>query len=158
MVVRQIKDEDQMWCKHCGQHVNHLEKTFSFFWSHAMVWQAMGHPTQCVATYAYLLSNQDNFGVLHVALRPFVVRQKTTNNDEQRRTTTNHILIPNHEPEVIPDPRTEPLPPLCWSRQAPAWTRRVHLDAPGQRHRQQPVSGTADPRSSQTGQVIRGLR
>ena len=38
------------------------------------------------------------------------------------------------------------------------WTRGVHLDAPGQRHGQQPVSGTADPRSSQTGQVIRGLR
>ena len=45
----------------------------------------------------------------------------------------------------------------CWSRQTPAWTS-VHLDAPGQRHGQQPVSGTADPRSSQTGQVIRGLR
>ena len=28
----------------------------------------------------------------------------------------------------------------------------------GQRHGQQPVSGTADPRSSQTGHVIRGLR
>ena len=27
----------------------------------------------------------------------------------------------------------------------PAWTWSVHLDAPGQRHRQQPVSGTADP-------------
>ena len=27
----------------------------------------------------------------------------------------------------------------------PAWTRSVHLDAPGQRHRQQPVSGTVDP-------------
>ena len=27
----------------------------------------------------------------------------------------------------------------------PAWTRGVHLDAPGQRHGQQPVSGTADP-------------
>ena len=40
----------------------------------------------------------------------------------------------------------------------PAWTWGVHLDAPGQRHGQQPVSGTADPRSSQTGQVIRGLR
>ena len=26
-----------------------------------------------------------------------------------------------------------------------AWTRSVHLDAPGQRHGQQPVSGTADP-------------
>ena len=40
----------------------------------------------------------------------------------------------------------------------PAWTRSVHLDAPGQRHGQQPVYGTAAPRSSQTGQVIRGLR
>ena len=29
--------------------------------------------------------------------------------------------------------------------------------APGQWHGQQPVSGTADPRSSQTGQVIRGF-
>ena len=28
---------------------------------------------------------------------------------------------------------------------SPAWTRGVHLDAPGQRHGQQPVSGTADP-------------
>ena len=27
----------------------------------------------------------------------------------------------------------------------PAWTRSVHLDAPGQLHGQQPVSGTADP-------------
>ena len=27
----------------------------------------------------------------------------------------------------------------------PAWTRSVHLDAPGQRHGQQPGSGTADP-------------
>ena len=27
----------------------------------------------------------------------------------------------------------------------PAWTRSVHLDAPGQRHGQQLVSGTADP-------------
>ena len=27
----------------------------------------------------------------------------------------------------------------------PAWTRSVHLDAPGQRRGQQPVSGTADP-------------
>ena len=38
-----------------------------------------------------------------------------------------------------------------------SWTRSVHLHAPGQRHGQQPVSGTADPRSSQTGQIIRGL-
>ena len=46
----------------------------------------------------------------------------------------------------------------CWSRQTPAWTRSVHLDAPGQRHGQRPISRTADLRSSQTGQVIRGLR
>ena len=44
------------------------------------------------------------------------------------------------------------------SRHTPQGTRSVHLDAPGHRHGQQPVSGTADPRSSQTGQVIRGLR
>ena len=58
------------------------------------------------------------------------------------------IILQRHTPA-----RTSP----CWSRQTPAWTRSVHLDAPGQRHGQQPVSGTADPRSSQTGQVIRGL-
>ena len=34
----------------------------------------------------------------------------------------------------------------CWSRQTPAWTRSVPLDAPGQRHGRQPVSGTAVPR------------
>ena len=48
-----------------------------------------------------------------------------------------------------------------WLRQPndppPPSTRSVHLDAPGQWHGQQPVFGTADPRSSQTGQVIRGL-
>ena len=40
----------------------------------------------------------------------------------------------------------------------PVWTWGVHLDAPGQRPGNSPVSGTADPRRSQTGQVIRGLR
>ena len=46
----------------------------------------------------------------------------------------------------------------CWGRQTQyglgvcIW---MHL---GQRHGQRPVSGTADPRSSPTGQVIRGLR
>ena len=33
----------------------------------------------------------------------------------------------------------------CWSQQTPAWTRSVHLDAPGHRHGQQPAFGTADP-------------
>ena len=28
MVVRCTKDEDQVWCKHCGQYVDHLEKTY----------------------------------------------------------------------------------------------------------------------------------
>ena len=37
-----------------------------------------------------------------------------------------------------------PPPPSTWTR-IPAWTRSVHQDAPGQRHGQQPVSGTADP-------------
>ena len=32
---------------------------------------------------------------------------------------------------------------LEWAN--PAWTQSVHLDAPGQRHGQQPVSGIADP-------------
>ena len=42
----------------------------------------------------------------------------------------------------------------------PAWTRSVHLDAPGQWHRQQPISAhlwDSQPRSSQTGQIIQGL-
>ena len=29
VVVRQIKGKDQMWCKYCRQHVNHLEKTYA---------------------------------------------------------------------------------------------------------------------------------
>ena len=33
----------------------------------------------------------------------------------------------------------------CMESANPAWTRSVHPDAPGQRHGQQPVSGTADP-------------
>ena len=33
----------------------------------------------------------------------------------------------------------------CWSRQTPAWTRSVHLDAPGQWHGQQPVNGPGQP-------------
>ena len=32
-----------------------------------------------------------------------------------------------------------------WESANPAWTRSVHLDAPGQRHGQQPIFGTADP-------------
>ena len=36
-------------------------------------------------------------------------------------------------------------PPWSGGMSHPAWTRSVHLDAPGQRHGQQPVSGTADP-------------
>ena len=38
----------------------------------------------------------------------------------------------------------------------PAWTRSVHLDAPGQRHGQQPVSGTADPRVVKQDKSSRG--
>ena len=60
--------------------------------------------------------------------------------------------------KMIPQMHTPERSSQCWSLQTPAWTRSVHPDAPGQRHGQQPVSGTADPRSSQTGQVIRGLR
>ena len=63
-----------------------------------------------------------------------------------------------HPPPPPPQMHTPARSSQCWSRQTPAWTRSVHLDAPGQRHGQQPVSGTADPRSSPTGQVIRGLR
>ena len=46
----------------------------------------------------------------------------------------------------------------CWSLETPACTPSVQLDAPGQRHGRQPVSGTADPLSSPTGKVIPGLR
>ena len=38
----------------------------------------------------------------------------------------------------------------------PAWTRSVHLDAPGQRHGQQPVSGTADPGVAKQDKSSRG--
>ena len=50
--------------------------------------------------------------------------------------------------QLLEQQEVRPPPPLC----------RVHVDAPGQRHGQKPVSGMANPRSSQTGQVIRGLR
>ena len=36
--------------------------------------------------------------------------------------------------KVIPQTHTPARSSQCWSRQTPAWTRRVHLDAPGQRH------------------------
>ena len=38
----------------------------------------------------------------------------------------------------------------------PAWARSVHLDSPGQRHGQQPVSGTADPGVVQQDKSCRG--
>ena len=38
----------------------------------------------------------------------------------------------------------------------PAWIRSVHLDAPGQRHGQQPVSATADPRVVKQDKSSRG--
>ena len=47
--------------------------------------------------------------------------------------------------KMILQMHTPALTSRCWSRQTPAWTGCVHLDAPGQRHGQQPVSGTADP-------------
>ena len=40
--------------------------------------------------------------------------------------------------KIIPQMHTPAHTSQCWSRQTPAWTRRVHLDAPGQRHGQQP--------------------
>ena len=39
------------------------------------------------------------------------------------------------------DPPPPPLKSVLESAN-PAWTRSVHLDAPGQQHGQQPVSGT----------------
>ena len=45
----------------------------------------------------------------------------------------------------------------CWSRQTHGLGGCIWMPHP-QRPGQQPVSGTAHPRSSQTGQVIRGLR
>ena len=38
----------------------------------------------------------------------------------------------------------------------PAWTRSVHLDAPGQRRGQQPVPWTADPGVAKQGKSSRG--
>ena len=57
---------------------------------------------------------------------------------------------PQGEGGLPPPPQTPLSPPLplqmhtpartgqCWSRQTPAWTRSVPVDAPGQRHGQQP--------------------
>ena len=46
---------------------------------------------------------------------------------------------------IILQMRTPARASQCWSQQTSAWTRSVHLNAPGQRHGQQPVSETADP-------------
>ena len=63
---------------------------------------------------------------------------------------------------VTPPPSSallRPSPPLlCSTASLPLPPPQVTPPPPGHRHGQQPVSGTADPRSSQTGQVIRGLR
>ena len=47
---------------------------------------------------------------------------------------------PRPAPSPYQTPPSPPPPPShqCWSRQTPAWTRSVPLDAPGQRHGQQP--------------------
>ena len=73
--------------------------------------------------------------------------------------------VVQHGGPVSANPTTQPPPPPtpCAHKSVlelanPAWTQSVHRDAPGHRHGPQPVSGTADPRSSQTGQVIQGLR
>ena len=42
---------------------------------------------------------------------------------------------------------------FCWSRQTPAWNRSVHLDAPGQRHGQQPTPGVVKQDKSSGGSV-----
>ena len=80
--------------------------------------------------------------------------------EEKERTKGKESLWLLEAPvrEMIRQMHTPVHTSQCWSRQTPARTRSVHRDAPGQQHGQQPVSGTADPRSSQTGQVIRGLR
>ena len=58
---------------------------------------------------------------------------------------------------LIPPPPCGPRP--CANPPPPAWTRSVHLDAHGQRHgATAPSPGRPTARSSQTGQVIRGLR
>ena len=48
----------------------------------------------------------------------------------------NFFFLPSYPP---------PPPQSVLESANPAWTRSVHLDAPGQRHGQQAVSGTADP-------------
>ena len=63
-------------------------------------------------------------------------------------TGAGHYPIPSHPPRLwlleapvrnmILQMHTPARTSQCWGRQTPAWTRSVHLDAPGQRHGQQP--------------------
>ena len=80
--------------------------------------------------------------------------------EEKERTNGKESLWLLEAPvrKIILQMHTPARTSQCWGRQTPAWTRSVHLDAPGRWRGQQPDSGTADPRSSQTGHVIRGLR
>ena len=67
--------------------------------------------------------------------------------EEKERTRGTRIIVvvrspcqENYPADAHPRTHKSVLEPAN-----PAWTRSVHLDAPGQRHRQQPVSGTAGP-------------
>ena len=74
----------------------------------------------------------------------------------RRRSTLQHAVKSNRV--TVQGPVKKPQMDYMSRRELPRPPWSVHLHAPGQWHGQQPVSGTADPRSSQTGQVIRGLR
>ena len=94
MVVRQIKDEDQMWCKHRGQHVNHLEKTFSFFLFPCHGLASNGPPYAvcgdiCLFAYKprYFWCPTCCLASICGTKKDDEQRQTTTNNDKQRRTT-----------------------------------------------------------------------
>ena len=67
-------------------------------------------------------------------------RRPPAQKEEKERTKGKESLWLSDAPvrKIILQMHTPARTSQCGSRQTPAWTRRVHLDAPGQRHGQQP--------------------
>ena len=65
---------------------------------------------------------------------------QTAQNDNKERENGKESLWVLEAPvrNMIPQMHTAARSSQCWSRQTPAWTRRVRLDAPGQWHGQPP--------------------
>ena len=69
---------------------------------------------------------------------PPPARCRAQKNKERKNGKESSWLLGAPVRKMILQMHTPARTSQCWSRQTPAWTRGVHLDAPGQRHGQQP--------------------